>query len=228
VRPLVVDDDPKFREFVRQGLGMHGIDAQVAGNAAEAEAALDAVARESDRSFDLILLDVMMPGPSGWEFLEAFRQRSAGIPVIFVTARHEVEDRVRGLRLGADDYIIKPFEFAELLARIEVAVRRRGAPMISVGDLRIDLERHLVERDGARIEVSPREFDLLQLMARSPGKVFSREELLREVWGIEFDPGTNVVNVQIARLRRKLASRGAELIHTVKGRGYLLAEFETG
>ena len=169
---------------------------------------------------------VMMPGPSGWDFLAGYREQNGETPVIFVTARHAVADRVKGLRLGADDYIIKPFEFAELLARIEAVVRRRSPSEIVVGDLRLDLERRIVERAGARIEISPREFDLLLFMARSPGKVLSREELLREVWGIDFDPGTNVVNVQIARLRRKLAFHGPELINTVKGHGYVLAEPE--
>jgi len=221
MRLLVVDDDPKFRQFMHQGLEVNGIASVVAGSAAEAESAL-----EKEGPFDLILLDVMMPGPSGWDFLEAHRNGGASTPVIFVTARHAVEDRVKGLRLGADDYIIKPFEFAELLARIEAVVRRQSLSELVVGDLRIDLDRRLIERAGVRIEISPREFDLLQFMAREPGKVFSREELLREVWDIDFDPGTNVVNVQIARLRRKLAFHGPELIHTVKGSGYVLADSE--
>ncbi len=216
---LVVDDDPKLQEAMLMGLEDSGMTAEAAGTAEEAYALLV----DEGRRFDLILLDVMLPGDSGWELLDKLRQRSISTPVIFVTARHQVDERVKGLQLGADDYIVKPFELAELLARIDVVLRRaQRTSVLQVGDLRIDPVLRRVERSGVRIEVSPRELDLLQLLAGSPGQTFGREELLREVWGIGFDPGTNVVNVLVARLRRRLEQQGPALIETVVGEGYRL------
>ncbi len=141
-----------------------------------------------------------------------------------MTARHAVEVRVKGLRRVADDYVIKPFEFSELLARIEAVQRRRAATAIAVGDLRIDLERRLVECRGIRIEMSPREFELLHALARAKGRALTRAELLKDVWGMDFDPGTNVVNVLVARLRRRLDPWSPGLIRTVFGEGYVLDE----
>jgi DNA-binding response OmpR family regulator len=147
--------------------------------------------------------------------------------VIFVTARGAVEERVKGLRLGADDYVIKPFQFSELLARIEAVRRRRTAPTeLKVGPLTVDLGRHAVTCRGVRIEMSPREFELLLTLARARGRVLSRAELLRSVWGMEFDPGTNVVNVLIARLRRRLEAWMPDAIRTVVGEGYVLVASE--
>jgi two-component system copper resistance phosphate regulon response regulator CusR len=176
-------------------------------------------------AFDLILLDVMMPGRSGWDLLEELRGCGDATPVIFVTARHEVDERVRGLRLGADDYVIKPFDLAELLARIHAVLRRRGAPtLVQVGDLRIDLVRRNVEDAGRRIELSALEFSLLRALAEAKGRVLSRRELLRQVWDIDFETGTNAVDVQVARLRRKIGKSGPLLVQTVVGQGYRLAE----
>ena len=219
MRLLVVDDDPKFRGFVRRGLTESGIDCATAGDASEA---LDVIADADAGSFDLLLLDVMMPGRTGWELLEELRGKGIMTPVIFLTARHEVEERVKGLRLGADDYIIKPFEFSELLARVD-AVLRRGAPVtIEVADLRVDFSRRVAERGGRRIELSPREFGVLCALAKARGEPVSRKALLEDVWEIGFDPGTNVVEVSIARLRRKLELYGARMIATVAGEGYRL------
>src|SRR5262245_46665952 len=172
----------------------------------------------------MILLDVMMPALSGWELLHDLREHGRETPVIFVTARDAVEERVKGLRLGADDYVIKPFAFSELLARIEAVIRRRQslAP-IEVFDLRLDLARRQVRRGDRSIDLSPREFDLLLALVRAGGRVLSRSELLREVWSIEFDPGTNVVDVHIGRLRRKVDRHGPPLIQTVRGEGYRLS-----
>jgi two-component system copper resistance phosphate regulon response regulator CusR len=223
MRLLVVDDDPKFRSYVSTGLAESGIDSVTAGDPA---AALE-VLRTDQLGFDLILLDVMMPVKTGWDLLTQLREEGRETPVIFVTARDTVEERIKGLKLGADDYVIKPFAFSELLARIEVAVRRRKAlPPIEAFDLRLDLVRRQVTRSGKALELSPREFDLLLALVRAGGEVLSRSDLLRNVWGIEFDPGTNVVDVPIGRLRRKLDRQGTALIHTVRGEGYRLGEEE--
>ena len=221
MRLLVVDDDPKLRSLLKRGLEESSIDCETAGSVADA---LEIVKDVDSSHFDLILLDVMLPDRTGWEFLSELRRIKDMTPVIFLTARHEVEERVKGLRLGADDYIIKPFEFTELLARVD-AVMRRGAPYaLDVGDLRLDLSKSSAERDGHRIELSPREFGVLWALASSDGAPISRNELLEGVWEIDFDPGTNVVEVVIARLRRKLELRGARMIETVPGEGYRLVD----
>jgi DNA-binding response OmpR family regulator len=220
MRILIVDDDPKLRSYVCAGLAQSGIEGVAA---ADGESALS-VLQSDARGFDMILLDVMMPALSGWELLHDLRERGRETPVIFVTARDSVEERVRGLRLGADDYVIKPFAFQELLARIEVVLRRRKQlPPIQVADLRLDLARRSARRGEQPIELSPREFDLLLALSRAEGRVLSRAELLREVWGIDSEPSTNLVDVHIGRLRRKLDAHGAPLIQTVRGEGYRLA-----
>ena len=223
MRLLVVDDDPKLRSYVCSGLQQSGIETAAAENG---EAALELLKVDS-KGFDLILLDVMMPAMSGWELLMDLREQGRETPVIFVTARDSVEERVKGLRLGADDYVIKPFAFNELVARVEVVIRRRRALVpIEVGDLRLDLTRRQATRGGASLELSPREFDLLLALARAEGRTLSRTELLRDVWGIEGEPVTNLVDVHIGRLRRKLDAQGPPLIHTVRGEGYRLSHGE--
>ncbi|HVS17362.1 MAG TPA: response regulator transcription factor, partial [Planctomycetota bacterium] len=168
--------------------------------------------------------DVMMPEVTGWDLLADLRERGRETPVIFVTARDSVEERVRGLRLGADDYVIKPFAFQELIARIEVVIRRRKElPPIEVGDLKLDLARRQARRADNAIDLSPREFDLLLALVRAEGRTLTRTELLRDVWGIDGEPATNLVDVHIGRLRRKLDAHGPVLIHTVRGEGYRLA-----
>jgi two-component system OmpR family response regulator len=219
---LIVDDDPKLRGFVAKGLEANGIASVSASDGNEAMAVLDAGERP-----DVVLLDVMMPGKSGLEFLEELRKRGSDVPVIFVTARRGVEDRVKGLRTGADDYLLKPFEFDELLARIEAVARRRAAvPVLVFGDLRIDVARRIVERAGERIDLSPKEFDLLRMLAEAKGRTVSRTELLNVVWGIRFDPETNVVDALVARLRRRVDRRGTPMIETVIGEGYRLAQVQ--
>ena len=219
---LIVDDDPKLRSFVARGLEAHNIGSVSASDAAEA---LEVLERANSDRPDLILLDVMMPGKSGMDLVDELRKRGHDLPVIFVTARRGVEDRIKGLRLGADDYVLKPFEFDELLARIEAVIRRRqSVPVFEIGDLRIDVSRRIVERGSVRIELSPKEFDLLRTLAEARGRVVTRTELLRVVWGINFDPETNVVDALVARLRRRLDRTGRSLIETVIGQGYRLAQ----
>jgi two-component system copper resistance phosphate regulon response regulator CusR len=218
---LLVDDDPKFRSYMRQGLEESGLSVEVVASAEEAQELLQ---KRPANAFDLLLLDVMLPQSSGWSLLSWLRGQDDPTPVIFVTARGAVEERVRGLKLGADDYVIKPFEFSELLARIEAVRRRREmVAELVLGDLRLDLERHAATCRGVPVEMSPREFDLLLVLARARGRVVSREELLGKVWGMHFDPGTNVVNVLVARLRRRLEPWVPDAIRTVIGEGYALA-----
>jgi DNA-binding response OmpR family regulator len=215
VKILIVDDDPKFGANLAEGLEAHGIRSRIASSAEEALGLLTAELP------DVVLLDVMLPERSGWEMLEELRSAGQDTPVIFVTARRSVPDRVRGLHAGADDYILKPFAFEELLARVQAVVRRRQSlPVISVGDLRIDLGRRVVERSGRRVELSPREFDVLRVLAENRGRVVSRAELLSNVWGIGFDPQTNVVDTVVARLRRRIERPREPLIETVVRGGY--------
>ena len=220
MRILVVDDDPKLREYVAAGLVESGGEC---ATASDGESALELLANDP-KSFDLILLDVMLPAKSGWELLDDLRERGQETPVIFVTARDTVEERVKGLKLGADDYVIKPFAFSELLARIEVVIRRRRMlPPIEVRDLRLDLGKRAAYRSDHRIDLSPREFDLLLGLVRAEGRTLSRADLLRDVWGFEREPETNLVDVHIGRLRRKLDRYGTALIETVRGSGYRIA-----
>jgi two-component system copper resistance phosphate regulon response regulator CusR len=215
---MIVDDDDEFVTFTRIALEKA---AMKTVGVRSAERALEALRSEPAGSFDLILLDVNLPGASGWDFLLDIREAGSETPVIFVTSRDAVADRVKGLKLGADDYLIKPFEYEELLARIDAVLRRRrGLSPIEFGDLRIEAARRKVERGGFAVPVSPREYDLLMALVRANGEVVSREELLRDVWDISFDPETNVLDVHLGRLRKKLDRHGRPLIQTVPGKGY--------
>lgn len=214
---LVVDDDPKFRSYVQRGLEENDIQCVTAETA---EAGLEKLGEEPACGFDLVLLDVMLPGRSGWEFLAEVRQRGFNVPVIFLTARHGVSERVQGFELGADDYVIKPFDFAELLARIKAVIRRRmDLPVLELRGLSLDLAGRTAEVEGRRFDLSPREFELLRVLIEARDEALSRTTLLRRVWHMEFDPGTNVVEVLVRRLRGKI---GAHWIETVAGVGYRL------
>jgi two-component system copper resistance phosphate regulon response regulator CusR len=219
---LIVDDDPKFRRFVAIGLAECG---HLCATAADGPEALRRL--ETESRFDLILLDVMLPEMSGWDLLDELRRHGREVPVVFVTARDAVEERVKGLRMGADDYVIKPFAFQELVARIEAVIRRRRSlEPIQLGDLTIDLAARRVQRAGEMVDVSPREFDVLMALVQAHGRVLSRAELLDRVWGITFEPGTNVVEVHVARLRAKLHAGRTAILHTKRGEGYYLSEGE--
>ncbi|MFT7484610.1 MAG: DNA-binding response OmpR family regulator [Candidatus Paceibacteria bacterium] len=216
----LVDDDPKLLRTLKRGFEDSGYRCDTFPGPEEVLALLlDKGAVQPD----VVLLDVMMPGTDGWDLLKRLRAEGIGIPTIFLTARQEVDERVRGLELGADDYVIKPFAFKELLARIHAVLRRHGVhePLV-VGELIVRPDRNRVEYLGRQIETSDKEHELLVALAKAPGRVFSRAELLKLVWQIEFDPGTNIVDVMIARLRRKLAPHGTKLIETVFGEGYRL------
>ncbi|HZL99688.1 MAG TPA: response regulator transcription factor [Planctomycetota bacterium] len=217
---LIVDDDPKIRSFVARGLRESGVECE---SAEDGEAAL---ARLRSQPFDLVLLDVMLPGIQGWDVLETVRREGLTVPVIWVTARDELEERVKGLELGGDDYVVKPFAFAELLARIQAVSRRHALSRVRrIADLEIDPVAGTARRSGRLLDLTRMEYTLLRKLADSEGQAVSRGELLKSVWGIEFDPGTNVVDVHVRRLRRKLdAPFPMPLIHTVRGAGYRLAD----
>ncbi len=218
MRLLIVDDDPDFRRFLELGLSDDDVSVTTAGSGEEA---LQALAAVPPGHFDLIVLDVQMPGVSGWDLLYDLREAGRELPVIFVTGLGRTAEKVRGLGLGADDYVVKPVDIEELRARIETVLRRRrSVPPIEYGELRIDLARHNVERNGTGLDLSPREFDLLLCLVQARGDLVSRQDLLRVVWNTEFDPGTNVVDVHIGRLRRKLDRHGEPLIENERGKGY--------
>ena len=215
---LIVDDDPKLRGFLRKGLEEQGYECSEASTVAQAEV-------EATDAYDLVLLDVMLPDGDGWEVLQHLRGTGHSTPVIFLTARSLVDERVQGLEMGADDYIIKPFEFRELLARIQVVLRRRteGA-QLEWGALHIESLTQKVRHGNRALDLSPKEYALLRHLVKGGGKVASKAELLSEVWGMDFHPGTNVVEVGVARLRRKLEVSGPERIDTVAGEGYRMAQ----
>ncbi len=217
-RVLIVDDDPKLRDVLVRGLTEHGLSATAVGDAHDAARLLIGPGREP---FDAVLLDVVLPGESGFELLADMRARAALQPVIFVSARSGVEDRIRGLKLGADDYLVKPFALDELLARLEAVLRRHvGNHVLQLGSLRLDLHARTATLSSARVDLSPREFDLLKRLVEAKGEWVSRAELLDSVWGIRFEPGTNVVEAAVARLRRRFTGRSEHPVETAIGRGY--------
>ena len=218
---LVIEDETKLAQYLHKGLREEGVAVDVAHDGVTGlEAALQ-------HAYDLVVLDGMLPGLDGFAVLAALRQ-SRQTPVLMLTARGEVEDRVRGLRSGADDYLVKPFAFSELVARIQVLLRRASATpaeatVLRLADLEVDLIRRRVLRAGQRVDLTNKEFNLLTLLLRRQGAVLSRTELAAQVWGMNFDSETNIVEVAVRRLRDKL-DRPFErpLLHTVRGMGYVL------
>lgn len=219
IRILIIDDDAKLRRFVREGLESEGFECVEAGDGATA----DRILRSDQGGFDVILLDVVLGSDSGWDVLESLRAQGRATPVIFVTALDSVPERVKGLRLGADDYVVKPFALEELVARIETVLRRTRAGSVEAGDLKLELTRRSAERAGKSLDLSPREFDLLHALMRGEGRTLTRAELLEDVWKLHEEPSTNLVDVHIGRLRRKLDRLGPSIIETVRGAGYRLA-----
>ncbi len=221
VRILAVDDEPTIVQFLQVGLGYEGYQVEVAmdGNAA----------RERLRSeeFDLVILDVMLPGIDGFEVLKRTRPNN-DVPILMLTARDEVADRVMGLELGADDYLVKPFNFVELLARVRAILRRRGKVkernVLCSADVELDRDARTVERGGQRIALTAKEFELLEFFMSHPRQVFRRDVLLDRVWGYDFAGDTNLVDVHIGHLRDKLGDRPSQLLHTVRGVGYVWRE----
>lgn len=217
---LIVEDEPKTAAYLRKGLTESGFSVQVATDGDEGLF----LAREG--TFDLIVLDVMLPGRDGWSVIQELRQEGRSLPVLFLTARDTVPDRVKGLELGADDYLVKPFAFSELLARIRSLLRRphmRPVDQLNVDDLELDMARSDARRSGKHLGLTRQEFLLLSLMVRRRGEVLSRTFIAEQVWDMNFDNETNAVDVAIRRLRRKVDDPfEVKLIHTVRGLGYML------
>lgn len=218
---LVVEDENKTADYVRQGLMEAGFVVDLA------RTGLDGHHMAMTETYDLIILDVMLPDIDGWRILQAVRAAGNQVPVLFLTARSNVDDRVQGLELGADDYLVKPFVFAELLARVRTLLRRGAMPShhdrIQIMDLELDLARRRTIRAGRRINLTNKEFALLELMARRQGEVLPRSLIASQVWDMNFDSDTNVIDVAIRRLRAKIDDDfDPKLIHTVRGMGYML------
>lgn len=219
---LVIEDEEKTLLFLKKGLTENGFVTETARTGEEGLKLAKA------KEFDIVVLDVMLPGMNGWQVLKSLRAAGVATPVIYLTARDAVTDRVAGLELGADDYLVKPFEFAELLARIQTILRRgpvRLMESMKVADLEVDFTTRRVTRAGHRILLTPREFDLLSLLLRKHGEVLTRSRIAERVWDLAFESETNVVDVHIRRLRAKVDDPFEEkLIHTVRGSGYVLEE----
>ena len=224
MRLLVVEDEPKLAQYLSKGLSEHGHVVDVAHDGIEGRR----LALGGD--YDLVLLDVMLPGVDGFGVLQAIRSEKRGLPVLMLTARDRVEDRVRGLENGADDYLVKPFAFSELLARVGALLRRgqqapQPATELSLADLRLDLLSRRAERGAARLDLTAKEFKLLALLLRRRGQILSRTTLAEQVWDMNFDSDTNIVEVAVRRLRAKLDDPFAhKLLHTVRGMGYVLED----
>ena len=221
MRVLVAEDDQVIADFVSQGLREAGYAVDVASTGT------DALRKALDGSYDAAVIDVMLPGLDGLSVIEQLRAKRKQTPVLILSARHTVDDRVKGLQAGGDDYLTKPFAFAELLARLQALLRRAGGATeptrLVVGDLTLDLLSRKVERSGKIIELRPREFALLEYLMRHPGRVLSKTMILSHVWGYSFDPGTNVVDVLVSRLRDQVDEGfDKKMIHTVRGAGYVL------
>lgn len=221
MRLLVVEDEPKAGDYIQKGLSESGFVVDLVRSGTEGLAAATAM------HYDLIVLDVMLPGLDGWQVISALR-KSVDTPVLFLTARDALADRIKGLELGADDYLVKPFAFAELLIRIKTLLRRgpiRELEVLQIADLEIDVPKHRVTRMGNRIDLTAKEFALLHLLAQRTGQVLSRSAIASQVWDMNFDSETNVVDVAIRRLRAKIDDPySAKLIHTVRSMGYVLED----
>ena len=220
MRILIIEDERKASEFLRKGLTESGFIADVAENGE------DGLFNAMSLDYDLVVLDAMLARKDGWSVLAEMRQKHKSTPVLFLTARGAVSDRVKGLELGADDYLVKPYAFTELLARVRALLRRRAErqpDILQIADLRVDLLGHKAHRGEIRLDLAPKEFALLSLLARRQGEVLSRLVIAEQVWDMNFDSDSNVVDVAVRRLRRKVDDPFTlELIHTVRGMGYVL------
>jgi len=218
---LIVEDEVKTGEYLKLGLSEAGFVVDLSHNG------LDGHHLAMTGHYDLLILDVMLPDMDGWRILKSLREAGKEVPVLFLTARDSIDDRVKGLELGADDYLVKPFVFAELLARVRTLLRRSATPAtelsLSVADLALDLARHRASRNGKRIHLTAKEFALLELLVRRQGEVLPRSLIASQVWDMNFDSDTNVIDVAIRRLRGKIDDNfDLKLIQTVRGMGYMI------
>ena len=222
MRLLVVEDERKTGEYVRQGLAEAGYVVDLVLNG------VDGAHQATTAEYDLVVLDVNLPGMDGWNVLRTIRESGRTLPVLFLTARDHVEDRVQGLELGADDYLTKPFAFAELLARVRTLLRRgksQEPETLRVADLELNLTRRRVTRSGKRIDLTPKEFGLLELLLRRRGEVLPRSLIASQVWDMNFDSDTNVIEVAIRRLRAKVDDGyDVKVIKTIRGMGYVIED----
>ncbi|MEY2543029.1 MAG: two-component system, OmpR family, copper resistance phosphate regulon response regulator CusR [Verrucomicrobiota bacterium] len=220
VRILIIEDEKKTAAFLAKGLREAGFRVDIATDGG------DGLNAARDRKFDLLIVDVMLPGKDGWTVVEELRAADFRTPILFLTARDSVQDRVKGLELGADDYLVKPFAFPELLARVRSLLRRAPKTrtgQLQIDDLKIDTRRHRATRHGVALDLTPKEFLLLSQLARSAGEVVSRKEIAEHVWDIDFNTDTNVVDVVVRRLRAKIDDPfKKKLVHTIRGVGYVL------
>lgn len=224
MRVLIIEDEPKTANFLKKGLTENGFIADIATNGE------DGVFFATGNHYDVIILDVMLPKMNGWTLLTTLRRKELTTPVLFLTAQDSVANRVKGFDCGADDYLVKPFAFSELLARVR-AILRRGQlnqlDILTIADLKIDLLRHKATRNNERIDLTPKEFSLLSLFARRLGEVVSRTVIAEQVWDMNFDSDTNVVDVAVRRLRGKVDDPfNKKLIHTIRGVGYVMEDRE--
>jgi two-component system OmpR family response regulator len=219
---LIVEDDTRIASFLAKGLRDEGYVASVAHNAEQAEGLISLLAKD----IQLVLLDLGLPDEDGYALLRSWRERSIATQVIILTARDRLDDKIRGLDAGANDYMTKPFAFAELLARIRAALRstdQTSSTRLTVNDLTLDLETKVAWRASRRIDLAPREWALLELFMRNPSHILSRSQILSHVWDYSFDPGSNIVDVYVGYLRRKLNAPGLQpMILTIRGAGYRL------
>ncbi len=222
MRLLIIEDDSKTAAYLRKGLIENSFVVDVATDGQEG------LFLATTHAYALIILDIMLPKLDGWSLLKKLRHQKQMVPVLFLTARGTVDDRVKGLELGADDYLVKPFAFSELLARINNILRRNQAPLtetLKIADLEIDLIRHKVTRSNQQLLLTSKEFTLLSLLASRVGQVVSRTVIAEQVWDMNFDSDTNIVDVAVGRLRRKIDdSYLNKLIHTIRGVGYVLED----
>jgi two-component system, OmpR family, response regulator len=218
VKVLLVEDEKKVSSLIRKGLEARGFVVETAANGDEG------YLLATTRPYDVLVLDIMLPGRDGLSILRNLREKKIAVPIILLTARSELNERIEGLNLGADDYLTKPFFIDELIARIHAVTRRvSGAvqSILSVSDLTVNLLTREVRRGDARIELTPREFALLEHLMRSPGRVLTRVQICEQVWDYHFDPGTNLVDVYVQRLRKKIdGASSVKLIETIRGVGY--------
>ena len=222
MRILVIEDDPTVGQYVRRGLEEQRWAVDLVANGEEGEG------RASEEAYDVVILDMRLPGKSGLEVLNSLRARGFERPILVLTAQDAVDAKVTALRAGADDYVTKPFAFEELLARVEALARRPKAlasPTLQVADLELDQATHEVRRNGEAIDLTPKEYTVLEYLMRHHGRVMSRTLITEYAWGYHFDPGTNIVDVVINHLRKKVdAKHTRRLIHTVRGVGYMIKE----
>jgi DNA-binding response OmpR family regulator len=218
-RVLIAEDEPRIASFLEKGLRAHGFTTAVVGDGNEV------ILMVQSGEFDLLILDLGLPGKDGLEVIEDLRGQGEGLPIIILTARDDIKDKIAGLEGGADDYVTKPFRFEELLARVRVRLRNSNVSpanhdmTLKVGNIVLDLRTRIIKVDGRTVDLPAREFTLAETFFRHPGQVLSREQLLDRVWGFDYNPGSNIVDVYVGYLRKKL---GSDLIETVRGMGYRL------